>query len=248
MILPLPRTGPSSRCRLQLTTKMRLSSCSRAARLERGLRLGLVHLAVADEAPHRGCRRVDDVLVLEVAVEARLVDRVQRAEAHRHGGELPEVRHAARVGVARQAFARSLAAEVVELLLGEPAFQECARVHAWRGVTLHVEQVAGIAVSLAVEEVVEAHLVERRRACVRGEVPAETVEPVVGPVDHRHRVPAHERTDAALEILVAGEPRFLRRRDRVHVVGLHERRHRDALVARPLQQAGEEIVRRAPGP
>ena len=29
MILPLPRTGPSSRCRLQLITKMRLSSFSR---------------------------------------------------------------------------------------------------------------------------------------------------------------------------------------------------------------------------
>ena len=29
MILPLPRTGPSSRCRLQLTTKIRLSSSSR---------------------------------------------------------------------------------------------------------------------------------------------------------------------------------------------------------------------------
>ncbi len=31
MILPLPRTGPSRRCRLQLTTKIRLSSFSRAA-------------------------------------------------------------------------------------------------------------------------------------------------------------------------------------------------------------------------
>src|SRR5215471_5898271 len=31
MIFPLPRTGPSSRCRLQLMTKMRLSSSSRAA-------------------------------------------------------------------------------------------------------------------------------------------------------------------------------------------------------------------------
>ena len=31
MIFPLPRTGPSRRCRLQFTTKMRLSSCSRAA-------------------------------------------------------------------------------------------------------------------------------------------------------------------------------------------------------------------------
>ena len=33
MILPLPRTGPSSRCRLQLMTKIRLSSFSRPARL-----------------------------------------------------------------------------------------------------------------------------------------------------------------------------------------------------------------------
>jgi len=31
MIFPFPRTGPSSRCRLQLTTQMRLSSPSRAA-------------------------------------------------------------------------------------------------------------------------------------------------------------------------------------------------------------------------
>ena len=31
MILPLPRTGPSRRCRLQFTTKIRLSSFSRLA-------------------------------------------------------------------------------------------------------------------------------------------------------------------------------------------------------------------------
>ena len=31
MILPLPRTGPSSRCKLQLMTKIRLSSFSRPA-------------------------------------------------------------------------------------------------------------------------------------------------------------------------------------------------------------------------
>ena len=31
MILPLPRTGPSSRCRLQFTTQIRLSRFSREA-------------------------------------------------------------------------------------------------------------------------------------------------------------------------------------------------------------------------
>ena len=34
MILPLPRTGPSSRCRLQLMTKTRLSSPSRGGKRE----------------------------------------------------------------------------------------------------------------------------------------------------------------------------------------------------------------------
>ena len=51
MILPLPRTGPSRRCRLQLTTNVRLSRPSRAAMLERPQRLGLVRLAVAEERP-----------------------------------------------------------------------------------------------------------------------------------------------------------------------------------------------------
>src|SRR3954451_20595134 len=77
MILPFPRTGPSSRCRLQLTTKVRMSSSSRAATpmgtrdslqvedadeghflrhlarrdADGAERLGLVHLAVAEERP-----------------------------------------------------------------------------------------------------------------------------------------------------------------------------------------------------
>jgi hypothetical protein len=52
MILPLPRTGPSRRCRLQLMTNTRLSSFSRAGQANRAQRLRLVHLAVAHEGPH----------------------------------------------------------------------------------------------------------------------------------------------------------------------------------------------------
>ena len=40
--LPLPRTGPSRRCRLQLMTQIRLSSFSRAARRDGAERFGLV--------------------------------------------------------------------------------------------------------------------------------------------------------------------------------------------------------------
>ena len=60
MILPLPRTGPSSRCRLQLTTKVRLSRPSRAAMDSEPSRLGLVGLAVAEERPDAVVRGVLD--------------------------------------------------------------------------------------------------------------------------------------------------------------------------------------------
>ena len=57
MMRPLPRTGPSSRCRLQLTTHTRLSSFSRAASVSALIDLGLVHLAVAEHAPDLAAAR-----------------------------------------------------------------------------------------------------------------------------------------------------------------------------------------------
>ena len=62
--------------------------------------LGLVALAVAQEAPHRAVGGVVDAAVVDVAVEAGVVDGVDRAEPHRHGRVLPEVGHQPGVGVA----------------------------------------------------------------------------------------------------------------------------------------------------
>ena len=73
--------------------------------VERAERLGLVGLAVAEERPDARLRRVEQAAVLEVAVEAGLVDRADRAEAHRDRRVLPEVRHQARVRVGAQALA-----------------------------------------------------------------------------------------------------------------------------------------------
>jgi hypothetical protein len=50
---------------LQLTTKVRLSSSSRA-RLQRAAALGLVHLAVAEEGPHVLLGGVLDAAVVQV--------------------------------------------------------------------------------------------------------------------------------------------------------------------------------------
>ena len=75
MILPLPRTGPSRRCRLQLTTKIRLSSLSRAGS----------EMAPSDSgssispSPMKAQTLRPSVLrmpaVVQVPHEARLVDR-----------------------------------------------------------------------------------------------------------------------------------------------------------------------------
>ncbi len=211
--------------------------------IERSSRLGLVELTVADETPHACPRRVDQLAVVQIPIESRLVDRVQRPEPHRHRRELPECRQPARVRVRRQTLAGRLPPEVVELLLGQPALEKGTGVDARCGVALDEHLVAVAAVALPAEEVIEADLVQRGRRRVRGEVPAEAVEAVVGAVDHRDRVPAHEGANAALEELVAGEPRFLLGRDRVDVVGGDHRGHRRALVAGTLHQTREEIVR-----
>ena len=206
-------------------------------------RLGLVHLAVADEAPDLRRARVDDLVVMEVAVEPRLRDGVQRTEAHRHRRELPELREAARVRVAREPAAEHLPPEPVEVLLGESPLEVGAGVDPRGRVALDEHLVAEAAIGLAAPEVVEPDVVERGRRREGREVASEAREAVVGAVDHRHGVPADAGADPSLETLVGREPRFRVGRDRVHVVGRHHRGHVDAGVARALHQPREEVPR-----
>ena len=125
-------------------------------------RLGLVGLAVPDEAPDVLLARVLDAPVLEILVEPRLVDRHQRAEAHRYCGKLPEAGHQPRMRVAREATPLGqFAAEVLQLLFGDPALEERAGIDARRGVPLEVDLVARVVVAAAADEVVHRHLDER---------------------------------------------------------------------------------------
>src|SRR3954465_6375430 len=188
MILPLPRTGPSRRWRLQLTTKIRLSRRSRPAseiapsdsRSSLSPSPQKPHTpAVAAEAPDPALGRVGGLAAVEVLHEARLVDRHQRAEAHRHRGELPEVRHQPRVRIAREPVRERLHAEVAHLLLADAPLQERARVDAGARVALHEDQVAAVLVARGVPEVVEARLVEDGRALVGGDVAAELARRLV---------------------------------------------------------------------
>ena len=78
---------------------------------------------------------------MQVLVEVGLVDGIEGADAHGHGGELPEVGHQAGMGVGGQAPATGLLpgqlhAVVVELLLAQAALDEGPGVDPGRGVAL----------------------------------------------------------------------------------------------------------------
>ena len=140
----------------------------------RAQRFGLVHLAVAQERPDLARRLRDDAAVLQIAHEARLVDRVDRPEAHRYRRELPEIRHQPGMRIRGQAgLLAQLVAEVFQMLCGQPAFEEGARVDARRGVALEINQVARLVAVAAVEEVVEADFEQRRQRRIGGDVAAD---------------------------------------------------------------------------
>ena len=84
------------------------------SQLKCAARLNLVHFAVTEECPNMLVRGVLDSAVCHVLIELSLVNRVDRAETHRHRWELPEIWHEARVRIGRKP------AREVGLLLTEP--------------------------------------------------------------------------------------------------------------------------------
>ena len=203
-------------------------------------RLGLVGLAVAEERPDLGVGHRLELAVLEVAVEAGLVDGHDRPQPHRHRRELPEIGHQPRVRVAGEPAALGqLAAEVLELFLRQPAFQERAGVDARRGVALEVDHVAFVAVAAA-EEMVEGHLVEGGRRGVGGDVAADAVFVAVGAHHHGHGVPADQALDAALDLAAARVGHLLVGVDGVDVGSVGGERQLDAVGVGMATQFAEQ--------
>ena len=205
-----------------------------------------VHLAVAAEHPDLAVLGVGDAAGVQVFQETRLVDRHQRAQAHRHGGELPELGHQLGVRIARQAVAVHFLAEVEQLLLGQAAFHEGAGVDAGRAVALDVEAVAAVVFALAVPEMVEPGAEHRGDGCERADVAAQVaavgrVQPV-GLDHHGHRVPAHVGAQPLLDLEVAGAALLLRGLDRVDITRGGGERHVDALLPRLLEQLFDQEV------
>ena len=121
--------------------------------------------------------------------------------------------------IARQPAHRlQLAAKMFEVLFGQPSFEKGPRIHAGRGVALKVDQIAAVAVvATPPKKVIEADFVECGRGGERRNVTAETVEMLVGPMDHRHRVPADDALDPPLQLAVARISRLMGVMNRVDV-------------------------------
>ncbi|MCY1396850.1 hypothetical protein D9M71_118350 [compost metagenome] len=203
----------------------------------------LVALAVAHEAPDLLLAGGDEAAAFQVLHEARLVDRLDRAEAHGHGGELPEVRHQPGVRIGGQALAVHFLAEVVQLLFADAAFEEGAGVDAGGDRPLDEDQVAAMLLGGRLEEVVEANIVKGGRRGVGRDVPAQVRVQPVGAHHHRHRVPAGHRADAAFHEQVARHARFVAHRNAVAIRrgdGVGQLR---AAAGGQLAHAGQQVVR-----
>ena len=189
---------------------------------------------------------VADAPVVQIVVEAGLVDGVHRAQPHRDRGELPEVGHQPRMRVGRQAAPGMavLLAEAVELVGAEPALQEGPGVDPRRGVPLKEHLIAPARMGLPAEEVIEADLVERGRGGVGGDVPADADAGALRAVHHDGGVPADPAPVTAFDLLVAGKPGLELGRNGVDVVRRGQRGYRDPLLTGPLQHPEHEV----PGP
>ncbi len=210
--------------------------------------LGLVHLAVAEHAPHLAAAAIEQAAVRQVVHEARVVDRTDGPQPHGPRGELPEVRHQPGMRIAgKPARAvgrrRDLLAVVREVVSGQPALQERTRVDARRAVRLEEHQVAAVAGVARMEEVVEAHLEQVGRARVARDVAPELAVGGVGARHHGQRIPPHQRGELLLDGQVAGKRRLLFHRDGVDVGRDQFRRPGHGGMARQHRQLVEDEAR-----
>ena len=210
---------------------------------ERAHRLGLVHFAIAQETPDFARRGYDEAAIFEVAHEARLIDGINRAEAHGNRGETPEIRHQPGVRVGRKPRrVAQFVAEILEVILRQPPFQEGARVNARRSVALEINQIAGLLAVFGVEKVVEAHFEQRGQRSVGGNVAADTGVVFILAHHHGHGVPPDEALDAAFHGAVAGVGHFVFHRDGIDVRGIQVSGEIDAASVRARGQLLQQVA------
>src|SRR5205823_3427395 len=150
-----------------------------------------------------------------------------------------------------------LAAEILQFLAGDPAFQIRAGIHPRRGMTLKINNIPIAALSLCTQKMIKSYLVKRGRRSVSRNMPADPLLNLVSAHYHSQRVPANQAFNAAFHLLTARKRRLLAGRNRVLVGSCGSKRKVDSSLApgvqrKLLQQAactiratfGEHIIER----
>ncbi len=207
-------------------------------------RFRFIAFAVAEEAPHLLLRRVLEAAVLQVAIEAGLVNRHDGAEAHGNRGKLPVLRHEPRMRIGGKTARRlQFFAKVFELSRTESAFEIGAGVDSRRRVTLKINQISAAVGVRATEEVIETDFVEGRSRGIGRNVTADAVLLLVGAHDHGHRIPADQAFDAAFDLTASRKRRLPPDRNRVDVGCVGGERDFHTVAERLLFQFGEQEAR-----
>ncbi len=181
--------------------------------------LGLVALPVAEEGPDFPVPHGQLAPAVEVLHHVRLINRLERPQAHGNGGELPVVAHEPGVGIGGQTFAVRFPTEAVEILFLEPPFEEGAGINARGNVALDIDEVPRILVRGRPPKIVEAHIVKGGRGGKARDMPPHPGIVSVGTHHHGERVPANEGAKLAIHEEIPGHASFPAHGDGVSVGG-----------------------------
>ena len=107
---------------------------------------------------------------------------------------------------------------------------------------LEVDLVPPVRMILPLEEMIEGDLVQSGGRGIGRNVPADPALVAVGAHDHRHRVPADDALDAALDLALSGKTRLVGTTDRVEVRRVGGIRQRDAELGRATLQGSQQLA------
>ena len=99
--------------------------------------------------------------------------------------------------------------EIQNLLLRNTALKECAGIYAGRGVSLEINQVAGLIPIGGTKKMVESYFEQSGKRGISGDVTANSGVLLVLAMHHRHRIPANQRFKTTLHIPIAGIRKLL---------------------------------------
>ena len=208
--LPVPAHRPIQPLQIAVHHKNQIVQLLARSQCDRAERFRLVRLAIAQKRPHFRVRRRLQSAIFQIAVVTRLINRHQRAQAHRNRRKFPEIRHQPRVRIRGKPAARlQFAPKIFQLLRRKPCLPE-TRAHKFPARRAPGNKPCRLRIprERAAKKMIEPHFIKRRRRSVRRNVPADVVLHAVRAHHHRQRVPADQALDPPLQLLIPGKQRL----------------------------------------